>query len=386
MQRRDVIAALGTTTVAGLAGCVSDGEPADSGDEPADGTADNGSDPDSDDSTDGDYDSEEERTESPADDEPGEYHVVSPPPETPRPIRHTVSVIQPDIHSPDAPLRIEVVVENPTEQTVRYGERRATLGAYLTDQEFVLVPPGSGDPQFDEATELWYLEESIAITMDWQVGELAPGQSHTQELALLYDDGTPPSSLNAPAQFDFAATFGTSTEERAMPDDPDYTFEFSLVDGVATDLSPGVLSCPPHPTDREWAVCSESAGDAVADVSVDVHPASSHLDDGLPDEAVTLTLENGSDSDLEFNPHSWQLRRYVGDGWTEVGGGQAGDGAITLAAGESRTWRLREVVESVTSADTIEPGFYTATIGVPHPDVDGEWIACIAVVRLRPPE
>lgn len=383
MQRRDVITTLGTLPVAGLAGCVSDGDPTESGDEPADGTAGNGSGPDSDDSNDGDYDSEKER--EPADDVPGEYQVVSPPPETPRPIRHEVSVSQPDIHSPDGPLTIEVVVENPTEQTVRYGERRSTLAAYLTDQAFTLVPPGSGEQRFDEETELWYLEEPVAITMDWQVGELEPGQSHSQELVLVYDHGTPPASLDVPEQFEFGSSFGTTTDENGMPEDPDYTFEFSLVDGDATDSSSGVLGCPPHPTDREWAVCSD-AGDAVADVSMDVHPASSHLEDGLPDEAVTLTLENGSDSDLEFNPHSWQLRRYEQDEWTEIGGGTVGDGAITLAASESRTWSLRAVVESVTSEGTIEPGLYTATIGVPHPEVEGEWIACIAVVRLQRPE
>lgn len=386
MKRRDIIAALGTGTVAGLAGCVTEREPSDSGDDPDEGPGSDGTDPDGPegdggDDTDGDGGGDSDRDG----DRPGErhYRAISPALETPRPVQHGIAVTQPDIHSPDVPLTLEVTLENPTERTVRYGERREALCSYLRDQGFVLLPSESREPRYDDETGVWYVDGPIAVTEEFQMGELEPGVAHSQELVLVHEDPDPPAPRAVPAQFDFAASFGTETDPDVIPDGSEYTFHFSLVaEGAEDGTTPADVACSPYPTGREWAACSEPAAESVAGVSMSVDPPSTTLVDGLPADEVSLTVVNDSDSDLTFNPYSWRIRRYEQGNWSDVDGGMSGDGMVSVDAGESQSWTFTEAVEAVQPDPDLEPGLYTAEIGVPHPDADDEWIACIAFIRL----
>lgn len=143
--------------------------------------------------------------------------------------------------------------------------------------------------------------------------------------------------------------------------------------------------CPPYETDRDRAVCSHTVDPETATLYLDPEPRSSRLDGGTPEREVALTLHNRSTTDLRFNPHSWRLHRRSGGEWTALERQQAGDGTVTVPAGDARSWTLAEAAESIRAEPAFQPGLYAAEIGVPDPENDG-WVACIALVELEPGE
>lgn len=134
--------------------------------------------------------------------------------------------------------------------------------------------------------------------------------------------------------------------------------------------------CPPGASERTDVVCSHT---------VDTDDASVYL---LPSErtastpeSLDLTLHNDSTTDLAFNPHSWTVRRELTTGWERLERRSQGDGRLVVGSGETHTWTFAEVVDTIDSEATLEPGTYTAERSVPDP-TGSDWLDCVALFRL----
>ncbi|ADD06784.1 uncharacterized protein Nmag_3234 [Natrialba magadii ATCC 43099] len=140
--------------------------------------------------------------------------------------------------------------------------------------------------------------------------------------------------------------------------------------------------CPPSETDRESAVCSHTVDPDSATVSLESRPKRSTVADGVPETEISLTLRNDSASELTFNPYSWHIRTNTGAGWHDIQQDRAGNGTLTVPAGEVQTWSLVDAVTAVRDDPELEPGLYAAELTVPAPTQEDDSIACIALVRL----
>lgn len=101
----------------------------------------------------------------------------------------------------------------------------------------------------------------------------------------------------------------------------------------------------------------------------------------MPD-SLELTLTNGSETDLAFNPYLWSVRTKSASGWSEIEQESSGGGKLTVAAGGSETWTAETVIGYINESATLDSGAYSAAIDVPNPDGD-DWITCLAVFGLR---
>ncbi|MFD1514000.1 hypothetical protein [Halomarina rubra] len=135
--------------------------------------------------------------------------------------------------------------------------------------------------------------------------------------------------------------------------------------------------CPPHGTSRERAVCSQTVDPESA--SVYLLPSRPVADSAA---AIDLTLHNDSDTDLGFNPHTWMIHVERTTGWVEIEQQSQGNGALTVAPGETHTWTFEGAVRKINETVPLDSGTYTAEIGVPDPDGD-DWLSCLALVSLR---
>lgn len=141
--------------------------------------------------------------------------------------------------------------------------------------------------------------------------------------------------------------------------------------------------CPPYDTVRDSAVCAHTVDTDAAPVSLEANPTRSTLADGAPADEITLTLVNRSTRDLTVNPYGWNIRRRSGTEWEAFWQEFTANGIQRLAPNETRSWSFLEAVETVRHEPDLEPGLYAAELGVPDPEVDDEWIGCIALVRLE---
>ncbi|WP_435101318.1 hypothetical protein [Halarchaeum sp. P4] len=147
--------------------------------------------------------------------------------------------------------------------------------------------------------------------------------------------------------------------------------------GSTTTARPlSAYDCPPHDRHAEPIVCSHTVDTDSA--SVYLLPSASTADAAT---GVELTLHNDSASALEFNPYQWSVVQQDGAAWTPVEKRIAGDGRVVLDPGETQTWTFADVVGFINDRFLIDPGTYTASIGVPNPDGD-DWLRCLALFRL----
>lgn len=184
--RRRLLGAVPLLGVAGLAGCLttfSTGSEADSDDPGADGPDAADPLPDGGDSSDGD---------APDDDLPDETRLrgtggpgvtlAGLDDQPPLPLRVDVSVTR-AVATDEHPPGLRVVVTNAGEERIGLGEGRAVVFAYQssTDGSLALLPA-----DYDAPAEAgcWRLTDGVAVTMEYRVLELAPGESVEQELSL----------------------------------------------------------------------------------------------------------------------------------------------------------------------------------------------------------
>jgi len=165
--------------------------------------------------------------------------------------------------------------------------------------------------------------------------------------------------------------------DRASPSPTTTTNESAPSDPTVLDHS-----CPPYDTARDRAVCSQTVDKGSEPVYLEPTPVQSTLDDGIPTEEITLTLHNQSPSDLSFNPHSWRIRQKADSDWVELEQQLSGNGKLTISPNDTHSWSLTEALESIREDPEFETGLYAAELGVPDPDNDDAWVACIALVHL----
>lgn len=254
MKRRTLLASTGSAAAAVLAGCL--GQLTGSGSEDGDGNGngdENGGENDSENGTDssdengtendsengtengdenGDESDSENGTDSQSDENGDEqpregrhYEVSSTGTAKGSPLDHEVTVDQPRIDSPDRPLILSVSVTNTSDETIRYGEKREALAMHESDGEFTLHDPRE-QWQRDEETGLWFAPEPVAITMDYQVGGLRPGESDTAELELVHEGPSPPEQ--PPESFSFGVSYGTTTKRGLPESGSEFGWEFTL--------------------------------------------------------------------------------------------------------------------------------------------------------------
>lgn len=149
----------------------------------------------------------------------------------------------------------------------------------------------------------------------------------------------------------------------------------------------GTPTTTPTPlSEHECPSYDSYTGPAVCSHAVDTESASIYL---LPSkttveastDTVELTLYNESLTELEFNPHQWSIKTETSSGWEPVEKRISGNTKLTVSPGETHTWTVSEVVDSINQQVTLDVGTYIAEISVPNPD-GSDWIRCIALFRL----
>jgi hypothetical protein len=380
MNRRTVLASAGTLFC--LAGCVSDDTGDDSEQDPADNATDNGgadgnSGPGSANDTDGNGDDSTDGNNGTSD---GGYQVTAGT-AVDGPLEHTVTVGHGTFGSPESPLTVTISVMNPTADPVAYADRREVLGRYQRAEGFVLLPVEDDRYEFDKTHGRWTSTERIAQTGEYQIEEIAAGETHSQELALVVEDGTDQQlSATPPRVLTFELSVAASPAADVPPTGPADEWRLSVHES-GHSLPRAAQPCPPFETTADRVVCSHTLDPGTAPVALDADPAQRALDGDQPAESVTLTLSNNAERALTFNPHSWTVRRDTGDGWAQLDEQLSGNGTLTLAPGETHTWTLTEAVETIRETASFEAGLYAAQIDVPDPESDGR-VACIAFVTL----
>ena len=132
---------------------------------------------------------------------------------TDRPVQHDITMIQPNIRSPERPLTVELSVRNETEKPIQYGERREALGLYQTDRGFQLLAEDDDRYEFDHDSGLWRKTGSIDVYLDYQRDTLAPSETHSQRLVLIAGDISDPSAVPTEFEFEISVSAARTLEE-----------------------------------------------------------------------------------------------------------------------------------------------------------------------------
>lgn len=123
----------------------------------------------------------------------------STPPEAP--IAYHLELSEPAINDPERPLTIDLELTNTGEETIRYRERRRARFWTVADGRYTLVPMTQFQAySFDSETGVWVMDEPFYLTTDIQIGQLAPAESHGDQLLVLVESidqlpGPTPASL-----------------------------------------------------------------------------------------------------------------------------------------------------------------------------------------------
>ncbi len=214
--RRQLVRAAGLLGVAGLAGCTSNGP-----DNPGSGG----------DDTDGDSDlpdgngSDAGGTRPEGTGGPGlSMRSVDDAPDLP--VVPSVEITE-DTATEDHPPQLRVTVTNESEGTVTVGEGREIVFQYVDDTKgyLTLLP---ADSEYPAEAGCWRLEEPIAVTQEYQVVELEPGDS-TEALVDLY--ALPGEDACLPVgEYRFEATYSVSRGDETLPSDGEQsTWGFAVV-------------------------------------------------------------------------------------------------------------------------------------------------------------
>lgn len=237
MDRRTFIA--GTTTAVALtAGCLASGEKGSDGD-PSNESDDDGAD--------------DSSTALSADTQ--SYAAVGGGSTGGSPLEHEVTVIDGDLHSPDAPLRVEVTVTNTSDDTLTYGERRSTLfWGSRSENGFTLLPEldsgtSSSIREFDAESEYWVATGPFVTTDDYQVGSLEPDESHSETLSVVVSHredppADPPAEISFSAQFRAPSNVGSAGESESSSSEWGFT--------LSRDPETGSYVADGDTTDREF--------------------------------------------------------------------------------------------------------------------------------------
>lgn len=156
-------------------------------------------------------------------------------------LQYSISLTQPARNDRE-PLRLEVQIKNTSEDTAYvYGEQRAAVFRAASTNDFVLYPTeqankgADGAPmyEYNQSENVWVATDSFAMTMEYAIGTLEPGETVTQNLTLLHEHITAPhrDPEAYPSELTFTSSITVSPDEN--PNDTDYP---NLSDGTQTDI------------------------------------------------------------------------------------------------------------------------------------------------------
>ena len=141
----------------------------------------------------------------------------------PLPVRPEVAVTR---DTADHPPQLRVTVTNESDEAVRIGEGREVVFAYVADtgRQLILLPTGDDYPA---EPDCWRLTEPVAVTEEYQIVDLAPGES-TAQLVDLYGAPGPDACLPV-GTFRFESNYAVTTDTDTAPETGDRaTWGFSV--------------------------------------------------------------------------------------------------------------------------------------------------------------
>jgi hypothetical protein len=145
-----------------------------------------------------------------------------------RPLRHEVSILQPNIRSEAEPLTIEISVTNSTEESFIYNERREVLGIYLESNMFILLPKDERPYEYNADRGFWQASAPISIDAEIQTAELSPDETHKQSLVLVARQIEDlPSKI--PKKFEFDVKFIVSKPQKSKSNEQQFQWSFTLL-------------------------------------------------------------------------------------------------------------------------------------------------------------
>jgi hypothetical protein len=147
--------------------------------------------------------------------------AVDDPPDLP--VRPAVEVVR-AAATPDHPPQLRTTLTNATDATVSVGEGRAVHFAYVADEtgDLILLPAERGYPA---EADCWRLRESVAVTQEYRLLDVAPDAPTTRLLDLYAMPG--PESCLPVGEYRFETTVSV-VDENAEPQ-ASATWGFSVV-------------------------------------------------------------------------------------------------------------------------------------------------------------
>ena len=226
--RRTLLRAGGLTAAGLLAGCLGAAAPRADGGIPGGSDGDGGSNgdggPNGDGGSNGD-DSNAGGTRPSGTGGPG-VTLVAVDPEPDLPVRPAVEVVR-DVATAEHPPQLRVTVTNGSDEAVRVGEGRAIVFQYVhdTSRDLLLLPAGEDWPA---EPDCWRLTEPIAVTEEYRIVDLAPGES-VSALVDLYGAATGTDACLPVGEYRFETTYAVTSDPDGVPEGPGTTWGFSLV-------------------------------------------------------------------------------------------------------------------------------------------------------------
>jgi hypothetical protein len=77
---------------------------------------------------------------------------------------------------------------------------------------------------------------------------------------------------------------------------------------------------------------------------------------------VQFTLRNDTGEKLRFNPYSWNVWSWAGDGWYQWEQQSIGSGFVDVEPGETEQWSLAEITDHFGYGPPTRPGWYAVQL------------------------
>ncbi|EMA03101.1 hypothetical protein [Haloferax denitrificans] len=145
------------------------------------------------------------------------------------PVEHEVEITE-DLATDEHPPQVRITLTNTGDETVEVGEGRTVFFQYVSDttSDLVFLP---ADGEYPAEAGCWRLEDHIAVTDEYRILSLEPGESRS-ELVDLYgvaqSEGDEASCLPV-GEFRFEASFAVGGLSGASDDErQEATWGFSL--------------------------------------------------------------------------------------------------------------------------------------------------------------
>jgi hypothetical protein len=131
------------------------------------------------------------------------------------PVRPSVEVVEPTATA-DHPPGFRVGLVNDGDEAVRVGEGRAVRFAFVADATggLVLLP---ADGEYDAEPGCWRLAEPVAVTEEYRVLTIQPGETLASRVDLYALPGDDPDACLPVGEYRFESAFATTTDPGGVP-------------------------------------------------------------------------------------------------------------------------------------------------------------------------